>query len=240
MKVGARFARGMAEVPLHRRLQVACFRPDATRQDLERLCKEARELGCLGVCVTPVRVELAASLLEESEVRVVGLVGFPFGTSQSDVKVLEVESVIESGAREVEVVLHPGALRDGNDRAVLRELRDVREAAEERPVTAVVEAGLLTPEEVRRACGLVLQAELQFVATATGCAGRAITQSDLRQLREWVGPELGLKAVGGIGSAELARVLVEAGASRVAVLDLSGFRSDGEPVEGASGPSGGG
>ena len=228
----------MADVPLHRRLQVTCFRPDATRQDIEHLCRDARALGCLGVCVTPVRVELAASLLEDSDVRVVGLVGFPFGTSQSDVKVLEVEAAIESGAREVEFVLHPGALRDGNDRAVLREMRDVREAADERPVTVVVEAGLLSPEEVRRACALVLEAEVQFLATATGCAGRAMTLSDLQQLREWVGVELGLKAVGGIGSPEVARQLVEAGASRVAVLDLSGFRSDGVSVEGAAGPSG--
>lgn len=191
------------------------------------VCRQARAHGCLGVCVTPVRVELAASLLEESDVRVVALVGFPFGTSEPDVKALEVEAAVEAGAREIEFVVHPGGLKDGNDRAALREMRDLREAAQERPVTAVLEGGLLTPEEVRRACGLVVEAELQFVATATGCSGRAVTEADVRQIREWTGVELGIKAVGGIGDARTAEALVAAGANRVAVLDLRGFTAGG-------------
>lgn len=213
----------MSAIPLHRRLDLICLRPDASRSDYLQLCSEARQAECQAFCVPGSRVELAAELLDGSGVKVAALVGFPFGTSDSDVKRYEVEAAVDAGAQEIEVVLHPGLLKDGADRVVLRELRDVREAADERPVKAILELGVLTPEEIRRAGQLVLEAELQFIVTATGCAARATSATDLRNLREAVGGELGIKAVGGVLNPETAEALIAAGASRVGVFSLAPF-----------------
>lgn len=190
---------------------------------MEHLCIQAREQSCLAICVPGARVSVAAALLEESAVKVSALIGFPFGNGDADVKRFEVEAAIDAGAQEFDVVLNHGWIRDGSDASVLRELRDLREAAEERPVKAVIELGLLTPDEVRRAGALVLDAELQFLVTATGCAARPTTVADLALLREAVGPDLGLKAVGGINSLADAQALIDAGANRIGVFQIEPF-----------------
>ncbi len=218
-----RLAHRVSEIPLVRRLDLICLRPDASRKDVERLCQEARQHGCLAVCVPGTRVELAAGLLEGSPVRVSAFIGFPFGTSDGDVKRYEIETAIDAGAQELEVVVNPGQIKDRQDHALIRELRDLREAAEERPVKAILELGLLTPDEVRRAAGLVREAELQFLVTATGCAPRVTSAEDLQELREVVGPELGLKAVGGIAALADALRLLDAGANRLGVYSLTPF-----------------
>lgn len=210
----------MADLPLARRLELGAWRPDTSRADLERLAAEARRFGCLALGVCGSRVELAATLLEDSPVKVSALVGFPFGTSDPDVKRLEVEAAIEAGAQELECVMNHGWLRDGNDRAVLREWRDLREAAEERPVKAVVELALLNPDELRRAVALVRDAELQFLVTATGCAARPTTVEDVARLRDWSGSDLGLKVVGGLAGRGEIEALIAAGANRAGVFDL--------------------
>lgn len=206
-----------------RRLELVVLRPDATRSELSVLCSSARRHGCHAVCVTGARVELAASLLEDSPVKVSALVGFPFGASGPDVKRFEVEAAVDAGAQEVDVVLNHGWLKDGQTAAVLRELRDVREAAEERPVKVIVESGLLTPEDLRTVTTLVGEAEVQFLVTATGCAVRAATPEEVQAVREAAGPELGIKAVGGIGDPALAAALVAAGANRLGVFSLDPF-----------------
>jgi deoxyribose-phosphate aldolase len=144
----------MLVVPIQRRLEWIALRPHASRAELEHQFLEAKRLNCLAVCVPGSRVELAVSLLADSEVKVSALIGFPFGSADADVKRFEVESALDSGAQEVDVVVNHGWLRDGNHGAVLRELRDIREAAEERPVKAIIELGLLSVDEARRA-GLI-------------------------------------------------------------------------------------
>ncbi|MGE3310850.1 MAG: deoxyribose-phosphate aldolase [Limisphaerales bacterium] len=211
----------MTEIPLNRRIELIALRPDAIRSELETLFKEAREYGCQVVCVTGSRVELAVACLEESPVKVAALVGFPFGAGDPDVKRYEVEVAVDGGVHEIQCVVNPGWLREGLDKALLRELRDIREAAEERPVTAIVEAGMVGTDGLRRAVELVREAELQFLATATGCAARPTTPEEVRDLRDWAGPELGLTAVGGIYTAATALALVEAGANRVGVFSLA-------------------
>ena len=214
------FARGVSVIALHRRLDLISLRPDASRADYEKLCSEARRAGCQALCVPGSRVELAAELLEESTVKVAALIGFPFGTADADVKRYETEAAVDAGAQEIEVVVHPGLLKDGADALVVRELRDIREAADERPVKAILELGLLTPDDIRRAGQLILDAELQFVVTATGCAARPTSVDDVRTLREAVGPDLGIKAVGGILSIDAAEALVAAGANRLGIFTV--------------------
>lgn len=206
-----------------RRLELIALRPDSTRAGIEQLCAAARQHGCMSVCVPGTRVELAATLLDEMPVKVAALIGFPFGTSDTDVKRLEIEAAIDSGAQELDFVVNHGWLKDGNDRAVVREMRDLREAAEERPLKAVIELALLNEDEIRRATLLALEAELQFIVTATGCAARPTSVEDVQALRAIAGPELGIKAVGGIDDIEQARALIRAGANRLGVLSLDPF-----------------
>ena len=216
----ARFAGVVTEISLNRRIEWIALRPDATRAELVILLQEALRFECQAVCVTGSRVELAVAHLENSPVKVAALVGFPFGSMDPDVKRYEVEVAVDAGAHEIQCVLNSGWLKDGSEQAVLRELRDIREAAEERPVTAIIEYGLLGPDEVQRAVRVAREAEIQFLATATGCAARPTTPEVVRELRDWAGPELGLTAVGGIYTPEAAGALVAAGANRVGVFTL--------------------
>ena len=163
------------------------------------------------------RVELARTLTEESNVQVVALIGFPFGASDSDAKRYEAEIAVDHGAHELDVVINLGRLKDGDTRYVLRELRDIVEAADERPVKAVLETHLLTREETILACKLALDSGAQFVATSTDFHSPAVTVETVKLLRETLGPEFGLKAAGGIRDVQTAQALLDAGATRLGI-----------------------
>lgn len=198
-----------------RRIDHTLFAADATRRDIEKLCAEAREHFFFSVCVNGSRVELARAALEESEVRVVALVGFPLGAEDPDVKRYEVETAVDQGAHEIDFVINVGRLKDGDGDFVLRELRDIVEAADERPVKAVLESHLLTREEKILACRLALDSGAQFVCTSTDFHAPDVTVEEVRLLRETVGEEFGVKAAGGIRDARTALALLEAGATRI-------------------------
>ena len=215
------FAGHVSEIPLSRRVQWIALRPDAIRSDLVKQLNETRNYGCQVACVAGSRVEVAVECLEESDVKVAALIGFPFGSSDGDVKRYEVEVAVDAGAQEIHCVFNLGWLKEGLDARILRELRDIREAADERPVTAIVEMGILTPEEAGRAVRLTIDAECQFLATATGCAARQTSVEDVRLLREIAGESLGITAVGGVYGPDEASALIEAGANRVGVFSLS-------------------
>ena len=202
---------------LARYIDHTLLKPDATARDIEQLCAEARAHNFFAVCVNGSRVELARTLLEDSEVKVACAVGFPLGAMESDVKRFETEAAVDSGAQEIDVVLNAGRLKDGDHRYVLRELRDVVEAAEERVVKVILETGLLTRDEKIRACELVVEAEAHFVKTSTGFGPGGATVEDVKLMREAVGPEFGVKASGGIRDFAAARALIEAGATRLGV-----------------------
>lgn len=191
------------------------LRAEATARDIERLCAEAREQGFHAVCVNGCRVELARQCLEDSSVKVVTIVGFPLGAVSPDVKRFETEAAVDEGAHEIDVVLNVGRFKEGDDKFVLRELRDVVEAADERPVKVILETGLLAREEIIRACGLVLDSGAVFVKTSTGSGPGGATVDDVRLLRETVGPKFGVKASGGIRAAAAALALIRAGATRL-------------------------
>lgn len=191
------------------------LKPDATARDLETLCAEARRFGFHGVCVNGSRVELARHYLEDTDIKVVGVVGFPLGAMAGDVKRFETEAAIDDGAHEIDVVMNIAWLKEGDDAAALRELRDVVEAAEERPVKVILEACLLTREEKIRACRLALESGARFVKTSTGFGGGGATVEDVKLLRATVGPKFGVKASGGIRDAKAALAMVAAGANRL-------------------------
>jgi deoxyribose-phosphate aldolase len=191
------------------------LRPDATAADIERLCAEARQHHFHAVCVNGSRVALAAARLEDTGILTAAVVGFPFGAADAETKRFETESVIDLGAQEIDLVLNVGRLLDGDDRAVLREMRDVVEAAEVVPVKVILEMCLLTEEQKRRACSLAVEAGVKMVKTSTGFSTGGATVEDVRLLRECVGPRIGVKAIGGIRDTATALAMIEAGATRL-------------------------
>lgn len=196
-------------------IEQTLLRPDANREAIRRFCAEAREHGFRAVCVQGSWVTEARHALEGSEINVVTVAGFPLGGAASDVKRLETEVAVDDGAHEIDVVLNVGRLKDGDDRYVLRELRDVIEAADERPVKAILETCFLTREEKIRACRLAVEAGVAMVKTSTGFGPGGATVEDVRLLVETVGDGCGVKAAGGIRDARLAWALIEAGATRL-------------------------
>jgi deoxyribose-phosphate aldolase len=191
------------------------LRAEATAADIQRLCAEAREHRFHAVCVNGTRIELARHCLEDSEVKVVAVAGFPLGAMEADAKRYEVEAAVDAGAQELDVVLNLGRLKDGAMKFVLRELRDVVEAAQGMPVKVIIETCLLTDAEKRLACALVVESGASFVKTSTGFGPGGATVADVRLLREAVGPKLGVKASGGIRDRATAMAMIEAGANRL-------------------------
>lgn len=206
--------------PLPRTAFAACvehtlLRPDARRADIERLCAEARQHSFHGVCVHGCWTSLAAGLLEDTDIKVITVAGFPLGAMAGDAKRYEVEVAVDDGAHEIDVVINIGFLKDGRNSQVLRELRDIVESADERPVKVILETALLTREEKIVACDLVVESGAKFVKTSTGFGPSGATVEDVRLLRGAVGPEFGVKASGGIRDLATARALLQAGANRL-------------------------
>jgi deoxyribose-phosphate aldolase len=196
---------------LPRIIELPLWRVDATSKDIEEICRKAREQKLFGVCVASSRIELAVSLLEDTDLKVTALVGFS-GSEDGDVKRYETEIAIDYGAQEIEVCLNVGKLKDGDRKYVLRELRDVAEAADERIVKVEIRPKLLTREELQLACELILDSGAHFVSA------KYITSpsiEDIKTCREAIGPKFGLKAGSEILNSEEALALVAAGATRL-------------------------
>ncbi len=200
---------------LARSIDHTLLKPDATAADIEKLCREAIEHHFWSVCVNGSRVAQAYSLVEATSVKVACTVGFPLGAMSGDVKRYEVEAAIDDGAQEIDVVLNVGRLKDGDDAYVLRELRDLVEAADERTVKVIMETCLLTREEKIRACRLVVESGAHFVKTSTGFSTGGATTHDVQLLRECVGPDFGVKASGGIRDTLVAQGMIQSGATRL-------------------------
>ena len=169
----------------------------------------------MAVCVNGSRVIEACALLEGSGVNVAAVAGFPLGAMDPDVKRYETEVAVDNGASEIDVVLNIGRLKDGDRSFILRELRDVVEAADERPVKVIIETCLLTRDEMSVASNLVVESGARYVKTSTGFGPSNGTIEDVRFLRKTVGEEFGLKAAGGIRNYETAVAMIEAGANRL-------------------------
>lgn len=199
---------------LSRRLELALSRAAATASDIENLCAEALRRKAHGVAVYGSRLELVRAQLEDTDLKTIAFVGYPLGDADADVKRYETEVAVDQGAHEIEVVLNLGRLKEGDRRYVLRELRDVVEAADERPVKVVLETGLLTIEERMVACELVLDSGAQAVVAGTGALGPS-TVEEVRELRALLGLKFVIKAAGESSNETATRSLAEAGADRI-------------------------
>ena len=191
------------------------LKPDASLAQIKQLCVEARTHKFFSVCVNGSWVVAARHFLEDSDVKVASVVGFPLGAMASDVKRFETETAIDDGAHEIDVVLNIARLKAGDDKYVLSELTDVVEAADERTVKVILETCLLNDEEKIRACRLVVESGAHFVKTSTGFSTAGATVADVKLMRETVGPKFGVKASGGVRDAQTALVMIEAGATRL-------------------------
>ncbi len=191
------------------------LKPEATRAQIEQLCAEAAEHQFASVCVNGSRVELAYSLLEESEVQVCTVVGFPLGAMDADAKRYETEAAVDAGAQEIDMVMNVGRFKDGEHDYIVREIRDVVEAADDRIVKVILETCLLTDDEIAQACKLVVQAQAHFVKTSTGFNSAGATLEHVKLMRETVQQFAGVKAAGGVRNATDARAMIEAGATRI-------------------------
>ena len=193
------------------------LKPDATRADIERLCREAAEFHFATVCVNPTWVAAAARLLRGSGVGVCSVVGFPLGATPADAKNYETRRAIFDGATEIDMVINIGALKSGDLRTVERDIEAVVEPCRQCGVTSkvIIEAALLTDDEKITACTLAKAAAADFVKTSTGFASGGATAADVALMRRVVGADMGVKAAGGVRDLEGLKAMVAAGASRV-------------------------
>ncbi len=193
------------------------LKPEATDEDIKRLCEEAARYHFASVCVNPTWVRAASCNLRGSGVPVCTVIGFPLGATLSDVKAYEARRTIFDGAREVDMVINVGALKSGDDCLVEHDIRSVVEVAHEYDVICkvIIETALLTDDEKVRACLAAKKAGADFVKTSTGFAKSGATVADIALMRRTVGSELGVKASGGVKGLADARKLVEAGATRI-------------------------
>ncbi|MBO9541701.1 deoxyribose-phosphate aldolase [bacterium] len=204
------------ELPLARMIDHTLLKADATEADIRKLCAEAREHVFASVCVNPANVALAAQLLAGSEVKVCTVVGFPLGASAPEVKAFETAQAIKDGASEIDMVLNVGALKSGQPERVQQDIRAVVDACPEGVITKVIlETCLLTDDEKVTACLLAQAVGADFVKTSTGFSTGGATVHDVALMRRTVGPDMGVKASGGVRDRETALAMVEAGATRI-------------------------
>jgi deoxyribose-phosphate aldolase len=193
------------------------LKPEASRDDVRKLCQEAVRFGFASVCVNPWYVPLAAELVRGSQVKVCTVVGFPLGATLPQVKIHEAEEVIKLGAEEVDMVINVGALKSKQDEVVEADVRGVVQAAHRGGAICkvIIEAALLTADEKVRACLACKNARADFVKTSTGFGPGGATAEDVALMRAVVGGEIGVKAAGGIRSLEDLQKMVSAGATRI-------------------------
>lgn len=193
------------------------LRADATASEIIKLCAEAREYGFASVCVNPYWVPLAAGQLEGSGVKVCTVIGFPLGANATSTKVAETETAVREGASEIDMVINIGELKSGNDDAVRQDIQAVADAAHKGGaiLKVIIETALLDDDQKVTASTLAKLAGAEFVKTSTGFSTGGATVPDVALMRRTVGPEMGVKASGGIRSLEDVKKMVAAGATRI-------------------------
>ena len=193
------------------------LKPDATRKEVQALCREAAEYGFASVCVNPTWIAECARLLGDTTVKVCSVVGFPLGATTADTKHYETRRVIFDGAREVDMVINVGALKSGDLRLIERDIEAVASPCRDAGVVSkvIIEAALLTDEEKITACTIAKAAGADFVKTSTGFGPGGATAADVALMRRVVGDEMGVKAAGGVRDLEGLKAMVAAGATRI-------------------------
>ncbi len=191
------------------------LKADATRDQIEKLCAEAKKYVFASVCVNPTWVKYSAELLAGTEVKVCTVIGFPLGASTSAVKAFETKDAIANGATEIDMVINIGALKNGEYDVVRDDIKAVVDAANGTLVKVIIETCLLTDEEKVKACELSVEAGADFVKTSTRFSTGGATAEDIALMRKTVGPDLGVKASGGVRNLEDMKKMIENGATRI-------------------------
>jgi len=220
------------------------LKPDATRDEILKLCAEAKQFGFATVVVNPTWVATAAAALRDTPVKVCTVVGFPLGATLATVKAAETEEAVKLGAQEIDMVINVGALKSGEDELVEQDIRGVVRAASRSfgtggaLVKVILECALLTDEEKVRACWCARAAGADFVKTSTGFGPGGAAAHDVELMRLTVGPGMGVKAAGGIRSYEDLKAMLSAGATRIGasasvriLQEVAGAPGSGAPVE---------
>jgi deoxyribose-phosphate aldolase len=201
---------------LNRLIDHTILKPEANETAVRKIIEEAKQYNFFSVCINPCWVALAKAELKETQVSVCTVIGFPLGANTSKVKAYEAADAIKNGADEVDMVLNIGALKSQQYEKVLADIQGVVAAAKDKAlVKVIIETALLTDEEKVKACELAKQAGADFVKTSTGFSTGGATTADIRLMRAAVGPEMGVKASGGIHNEAEAKAMVEAGATRI-------------------------
>jgi len=227
-----------AEVPLDmaRYIDHTLLKPEATASDIDQLCREADQYHFASVCINPTWVKRAAENLRGTSVPVCSVIGFPLGATTPEVKAMEARRALRDGAREVDMVLNIGALKSGDHGLVLKDIEKVVDAAHEVGAICkvILETALLTDEEKVVASALAKQAKADFVKTSTGFGPGGATVYDVALMRETVGPDMGVKASGGVRTTENAEDMIAAGATRIgasAGIEIVGGKDGGRGDE---------
>ena len=206
----------MKDIELNRMIDHTILKPEATEQDVIKLCEEGLKYNFWSVVVNTHYIRLAASRVESSDVRVCSIAGFPLGAVSSAVKAFEAKRAVEEGADEIDTVLNIGAFKSGKKDFARQDIEGVVTAAGPHAlVKVIIEAALLSDEEKAEACRLVIDAGAGFVKTSTGFGPPGANPRDVAIMREAVGDRIGVKASAGIRTAAAAVELIEAGADRI-------------------------
>ena len=192
------------------------LKPEATVEDVKRLCKEAMEYNFASVCVNGCYANLVSTELTGSDVKTCVVVGFPLGAMTKEAKAFETSDAIKNGANEIDMVINVGALKDKNQTVLKEDIEAVVSAAKGKAIVKVIiETCLLTDEEKVKACEISKEAKADFVKTSTGFSNSGATKEDIALMRKTVGDDLGVKASGGVRDYTTAMEMINAGASRI-------------------------
>ncbi|CDM68772.1 Deoxyribose-phosphate aldolase [Clostridium bornimense] len=206
----------MEKDKLSRMIDHTILKADATKEEVQALCKEAKEYNFASVCINPSHISLANRELQGTEVKVCTVIGFPLGANATEVKRFETKVAIEDGATEVDMVINVGKLKEKDYDYVLKDIEAVVEAAKGKALVKVIlETCLLNDEEKKIACLLSKKAGADFVKTSTGFSTGGATEEDIRLMRETVGEDMGVKASGGVRTYNDAIKMINAGATRI-------------------------
>lgn len=200
---------------LNKLIDHTILKPETVQSQVETICEEALAYDFASVCINPTWVSLTSKLLAGSDVKVCTVIGFPLGANTPEVKAFETKDAIANGAQEIDMVINVGAAKQGDWELVERDIRAVVEAANGTLVKVIIETCLLTDEEKVKACLASVAAGADYVKTSTGFSTGGATVEDVKLMRETVGPDIGVKASGGVRSYEDMEAMVAAGATRI-------------------------
>lgn len=225
----------MDQATIAKYIDSTCVKPDATEDEIKKLCEDAQEHGFHSVCVTPFRTKTARKYLGSStKIEIICVIGFPDGFTTTEEKIGEAKTAISDGATEIDMVVNIGAIKDKNWGYVKDEISQIAKIISPVKLKVILEIGYLSKEELIEGCKITKEAGAAFVKTSTGFGPRVPTIEDIKVMREAVGPDFGVKASGGIKDFETARAMVQAGADRLGTshaLEIIGIKAESEKKE---------